>query len=337
MADEKLKVESGNAAGKELDVGDELLIGRSAPGDGKLEGDTEISRQHARIARGPGGGLTIEDLNSTNGTYVNGSRITGAQPLGHGDVVKVGITTLRVEARKSGQVTAIGAAPGTPTEAVPKPPPREPSPPAPEPAPPTPAPTPPQAPPTERLPAAGAPGGAPAGGPAPSPGPGGPGPGAPFGGAPPGGPGPGGPPPGAQPGPLGPPPGGQPGPFGGPGPGPGAGAPFGGPPQAQTTAGGGIKALAIVVGAVLLLAGLFIGAVFVIIAADTDETTIVETSERLIAGFAGIPGALLGIAVLPAAIYFASTGKRPNLWWKLAIASVVIAGGAFGVLVAIGD
>lgn len=46
------------------------------------------SRQHARISKGSGGYL-LEDLDSGNGTYLNGQRISGPQPLKQGDVIKI--------------------------------------------------------------------------------------------------------------------------------------------------------------------------------------------------------------------------------------------------------
>jgi pSer/pThr/pTyr-binding forkhead associated (FHA) protein len=39
----------------------------------------------------------VQDLDSTNGTYVNGARVMGAQRLDAGDVLRVGETDLRVE------------------------------------------------------------------------------------------------------------------------------------------------------------------------------------------------------------------------------------------------
>ncbi len=109
MAAESLKVVAGNAAGSTIALDAELVIGRSTPGLGSLGGDSEISRVHARIFHGPGG-LTVEDLGSTNGTFVNGTRITGAQPLHSGDQVRLGQTTMTVEGGAAGGgATAIGA------------------------------------------------------------------------------------------------------------------------------------------------------------------------------------------------------------------------------------
>ena len=77
-------------------VDDELLIGRHAEGAGRLAEDEEISRSHARLSLERSGFCAIEDLGSTNGTYVNGLRIKGPQTLSEGDTIEVGGTTLVV-------------------------------------------------------------------------------------------------------------------------------------------------------------------------------------------------------------------------------------------------
>ncbi len=65
-----------------------ITIGRD-PGNQVAVNDPQISRQHARIT--PQGGLFIlEDLGSTNGTTVNGMRITGPHTLAHGDEIGLG-------------------------------------------------------------------------------------------------------------------------------------------------------------------------------------------------------------------------------------------------------
>jgi predicted Ser/Thr protein kinase len=92
----RLRVTAGNALGAEIQVENEFVIGRQASEEGKLGQDAEISRQHARVARS-GGGFVIEDLGSTNGTFVNGRRITGPEILSPGDRIQVGATTLVVQ------------------------------------------------------------------------------------------------------------------------------------------------------------------------------------------------------------------------------------------------
>ena len=97
MADERLRVVVGQAPGTWFTVDGELLIGRAASDvDGRLGDDPELSRSHARMARGAGGVLTIEDLGSSNGTFVNGERVEGVRVLRLGDVVRVGTTELAV-------------------------------------------------------------------------------------------------------------------------------------------------------------------------------------------------------------------------------------------------
>jgi pSer/pThr/pTyr-binding forkhead associated (FHA) protein len=93
----RLKVIGGNAAGAEIQIEDELLIGRLAEGPGNLAEDIEISRRHARIARTSETEYRIEDLGSTNGTMVNGRKITAPEVLMTGDKIEIGQTTLVVQ------------------------------------------------------------------------------------------------------------------------------------------------------------------------------------------------------------------------------------------------
>jgi hypothetical protein len=74
-----------------------VTVGRGGQNDLVLTGDDFASARHARIEL-RGDGVWVQDLDSTNGTFVNGSRVAGAQRLDHGDVLRVGETDLRVEA-----------------------------------------------------------------------------------------------------------------------------------------------------------------------------------------------------------------------------------------------
>ena len=93
----RLKVVDGNAAGTLIEVEDELVIGREADGHGALASDVEISRRHARIASEADGSFVIEDLESTNGTYVNGRRLEGTATLETGDRIELGASALVVQ------------------------------------------------------------------------------------------------------------------------------------------------------------------------------------------------------------------------------------------------
>ena len=67
---------------------DALTIGRD-PGNSIVINDPQVSRQHARIAH-QGGLMVIEDLGSTNGTFINGMRLTGPHALTNGDAIGLG-------------------------------------------------------------------------------------------------------------------------------------------------------------------------------------------------------------------------------------------------------
>jgi pSer/pThr/pTyr-binding forkhead associated (FHA) protein len=97
MAGEQLRVTEGKARGIRLSVDAELLIGRLASEpEGRLGDDPVISRRHAQVSRGADGQLTIEDLGSANGTFVNDERLDAARTLDLGDVIRVGKTLLEV-------------------------------------------------------------------------------------------------------------------------------------------------------------------------------------------------------------------------------------------------
>jgi phosphoserine phosphatase RsbU/P len=82
-------------------------IGRSSMNDLPIS-DKMLSRQHARIVRDNDGGLTVEDLGSRNGTFLNGDRLTMVQPLKPGDRITVGGVTLKVESESTTRVRIEG-------------------------------------------------------------------------------------------------------------------------------------------------------------------------------------------------------------------------------------
>ena len=75
-----------------------ITIGRSlkSGNDLVIEADTQMSRQHARIQRDGTGKFTVQDLKTTNGTFVNGGRVDRAQ-LSHGDEIRLGLTRIIYE------------------------------------------------------------------------------------------------------------------------------------------------------------------------------------------------------------------------------------------------
>jgi len=68
--------------------GDQLTIGRDSTNEITIN-DAEVSRRHARLTF-QGGKYVLEDLGSTNGTFVNGQRLAGPRVLKAGEVVSFG-------------------------------------------------------------------------------------------------------------------------------------------------------------------------------------------------------------------------------------------------------
>ena len=100
-------VEAGPGAGRQIRIGDALVIGREADGEGRLDADPEVSRRHARVWRDPDGTLFVEDLDSANGTRLNGEVLAPRvrRPLGAADRLGIGTTVLRLE--QSASATAV--------------------------------------------------------------------------------------------------------------------------------------------------------------------------------------------------------------------------------------
>ena len=73
-----------------------VAIGRGGQNEVPLDGDEFASAEHARF-ESRRDGLWVEDVGSTNGTFVNGARVTTPRRLSKGDVVRVGQTDFRVD------------------------------------------------------------------------------------------------------------------------------------------------------------------------------------------------------------------------------------------------
>jgi pSer/pThr/pTyr-binding forkhead associated (FHA) protein len=89
MAQFQFVMRSGPTPGVTFPLdGDQLTIGRDSS-NGVAINDAEVSRKHSRLLF-QGGKYVIEDLGSTNGTFVNGQRLAGPVVLKAGDVVSLG-------------------------------------------------------------------------------------------------------------------------------------------------------------------------------------------------------------------------------------------------------
>jgi FHA domain len=85
----------GLEAGERLDLFGGLTIGRGADADVRIE-DRFASGLHCRFySRGPS--YYVEDLNSTNGTFLNGGQLRGEAALTDLDEVRIGDTEFRFE------------------------------------------------------------------------------------------------------------------------------------------------------------------------------------------------------------------------------------------------
>jgi len=88
-ASSRLIVRTGPNPGMVFDLTKEVtMLGRDVTND-IVVGDAEISRQHSRVTRTPGG-MVLEDLGSTNGTFINGDRLVSPRVLVSGDMVGMG-------------------------------------------------------------------------------------------------------------------------------------------------------------------------------------------------------------------------------------------------------
>jgi hypothetical protein len=86
----------GLPAGRVLEISSPTVVGRQADADVRLDGDDFASARHARLVPRVDG-LWVEDLGSTNGTFVGDERVTTERRLEPGETLTVGRTELRLE------------------------------------------------------------------------------------------------------------------------------------------------------------------------------------------------------------------------------------------------
>lgn len=101
-------VTSGPETGRRIELGLEVAIGRQ-DADLVVE-DPEVSRRHAVLRRSDGS-VVVEDLDSTNGTFVNGERIRSPIVVAPGDQIRVGRTTLKIEPDRRADDTIVSKPP----------------------------------------------------------------------------------------------------------------------------------------------------------------------------------------------------------------------------------
>ncbi|HEX9258774.1 MAG TPA: FHA domain-containing protein [Acidimicrobiales bacterium] len=79
--------------GHTFEIGAELTVGRAGGCGVALSDDTYVSQVHARVYQRDGHAF-VEDLGSTNGTYLNGARVSSPATLHRGDKLQVGTTVM---------------------------------------------------------------------------------------------------------------------------------------------------------------------------------------------------------------------------------------------------
>jgi pSer/pThr/pTyr-binding forkhead associated (FHA) protein len=87
-------IEGDSHRGVTFDLGSELVIGRGPKCQVVLD-DSYVSQMHARLFA-KGDAYMVEDLGSTNGTYLNRRKVTAPTELRRGDQVKIGKTVLEM-------------------------------------------------------------------------------------------------------------------------------------------------------------------------------------------------------------------------------------------------
>ncbi len=89
-----LFVRSESQQGREFEVNDVVVMGRSAETDVAID-DPYASEFHLRLVSQENG-MMLHDLGSTNGTYVNGRRVSAPTELKRGDTIQVGKTVMEI-------------------------------------------------------------------------------------------------------------------------------------------------------------------------------------------------------------------------------------------------
>jgi pSer/pThr/pTyr-binding forkhead associated (FHA) protein len=89
-----LEIVEGDGAGRQTPLSGPIEIGRDASSSLALQ-DDQMSRHHARVSA-QGDLALVEDLGSTNGTYVNGQKVEGPRAIRPGDQIRVGLTVIEL-------------------------------------------------------------------------------------------------------------------------------------------------------------------------------------------------------------------------------------------------
>ena len=106
-----LEIVEGPEAGRQIELQGAVVLGRDHSADVVLE-DGQISRRHARVTPSAAG-IVVEDLESTNGTFVNHDEVHSPVELAPGDELLVGVTVMQLRSPEQvrAQASAVRAVP----------------------------------------------------------------------------------------------------------------------------------------------------------------------------------------------------------------------------------
>lgn len=115
-----LEIVEGPGAGLRVPLREPVVIGRGEGADLVLD-NVHVSRRHARVAAGAGGDAIVEDLGSSNGTFVNQTPVHGPTRMSVGDELLVGLTVLALRTTQDIDRRATAVHPISPLSAEPQP------------------------------------------------------------------------------------------------------------------------------------------------------------------------------------------------------------------------
>jgi pSer/pThr/pTyr-binding forkhead associated (FHA) protein len=98
---------------------DRITVGRSTGNDIVLPDDTQVSRVHAVLER-LAGTWSVRDVSSRNGTFLNGTRVSGEARIGHGDEIRVGRTRIVLRADRTADDPGMTEAQAPPPQLTPR-------------------------------------------------------------------------------------------------------------------------------------------------------------------------------------------------------------------------
>src|SRR5437867_289848 len=98
---------------------DRITVGRAAGNDIVLSDDGQVSRVHAILER-IAGSWSVRDVSSRNGTFVNGTRVSGEARLGPGDEIRIGRTRIVLRAERTADHPGMTEAHAPPPQLTPR-------------------------------------------------------------------------------------------------------------------------------------------------------------------------------------------------------------------------